>query len=140
MDRRVIFHVEGHPLLAALDQHRLALDQTRKFSRSSCNFIGVCHRPVHGGGQFLEVGREQCRPAVDAVIVEFRIDNDRRAAPTCRVDDGADDPLGQHALHIVGQHHRADLRQRRLGIGDDRGLALGARRLDVLPVGPQQVR
>ena len=45
----------------------------------------------------------------------------RAASMTARMTRG-----GQHALGVVGQHHRADLRQRRFGMGDDRGLGLRA--------------
>ena len=69
----------------------------------------------------------------------FRIDDDRYAKTPRRLDDGADDALGERALGIVGQHHSAGFRHGSLGMGDDRGLALRADGLCGLPIGPHQM-
>ena len=95
---------------------------------------------MHGGAEFRTVRRDQCGAAVDAVIVPLGIDHDRFAELPRAVDDGADDARRQHALGIIGQHHRAALRQRRFGMGDNCGLACGACRLCRLPIRPHQMR
>ena len=140
MDRRMTLDVQRHALLAAGHQHGFAVDHARQFGRRLGDLGFGRDRTMHGGAEFLAVRRDQCRAAIDAVIVAFRIDHDRLAEPPRRVDDGADDARGQHALGVVGQHHGADLRQRRFGIGDDRSLALRAGRRGGLPIGAHQMR
>ncbi len=138
--RRMTGDMQRHAFLATGDQHRIALDQPRQLGRGLGDLGLRRHRPVHRRAQLLTVRRDQRGAAVDAVVVAFWIDHDRLAKPPCRVDDGAHDARGQHALGIIGQHDRAGRRHRRFGLGDDRGFARGARRLCRLPIRAQQMR
>src|SRR5262252_6795897 len=62
---------------------------------------------MHGNAEFLPVGRDQRRAAVDTVIVALRVDDHRFAELTRAIDDRADDARRENALGIVGQNHRA---------------------------------
>ncbi len=132
--------VERHALLAARDEDGFAVDDARKLRGRLADLGFARHRTVHGGAEFGAVRRDQRRAAVDAVIVAFRIDHDGFVKLPRPVDDGADDARRQHALGIIRQHHRAALRQRGLGMGDDGGLAGRACRLRRFPIRPHQMR
>ena len=81
------FDVKRHALLAAGDQHGFAVDDAGELGRGLGDLGLRRHRPMHGGAQFLAIRRDQRRAAVDAVIVALRIDDDRFAEATRRVDD-----------------------------------------------------
>ena len=96
VDRRLPFDVQAHPFFAAGDQHRLAVDPMRELGCGGRD-LGVSRdRPMHRGGKFLGIRRDQRRAAINAVIVALRIDDDRLAEAPRRIDDGADDALGEH--------------------------------------------
>ena len=140
MNRLLPLYMQCHAVLAAGHQHGLGVERAGQF-RCRRGDIGLGgDRAMHGGGEFLAVRRHQRRAAIEAVIMRLGIDDHRLAEAARAVDDGADDPRCQHTLGVIGHHHRADLGQRRFGIGDDGGLALRPGGLRRLPVRPHQMR
>ena len=88
----------------------------------------------------LAIRRDQRRAAIDAVVVALRIDNDRHAEPPRLIDHGAYDARREHALGIsrtAPRHQRAAAPLARMR--DDRRLAVAARRVGRLPIGPDQM-
>ena len=133
MDRLAVARHQRHAVLALRHQHGLA--------------IGKLHRVLRGGGdvrvgigaaagrfrEFLAIGRQQRRAAIDREIGALGIDDHALAEFARGVDDVADHPRGQHALGIVGQQHDIGARQQRQDGVDQLLLDIGGRPAPPVP-------
>ena len=95
MDRGVTCHMQRHAFFAARNQDRFAVDDPPKLGGGLGDLRFGRNRPMHGDTQFLPVRRDQRRPAVDAVIVAFRINYNGFVELPCALDNRANDPRRQ---------------------------------------------
>ncbi len=84
-----------------------------------------------GLGEFLAIGRQQRRAAIDREIGALGIDDDGLAEFSRGVDDVADHARRQHALGVVGQQH--DIGARRAAAGWRRSASARCRRRPAWP-------
>ena len=139
MDRLAALGVEQHAVLAHGHQHGLASHGAGERRRRRGNLAMGRDRMTGGVAELLAVRGDHGRPAVDREIASLGIDHDRLPELAGLPDHGADDAFGEHALGVVGEHHRAGLRQRRGRALDQGGFDLAGDRLRRFPVGAQQV-
>ncbi len=76
MDRRLARDRKRHAVLAAFDQDGFAAGNVGKLGRGGSDLRVGDDGPMHGGGELPAIGRQQCRAAIDAVVMALGVDDD----------------------------------------------------------------
>ena len=113
MDGLAAARHQRHAVLALRHQHGLAIGKLHRVLRRFRDALFAVGAAAGRFREFLAVGREQRRAAIDREIGALGIDDDALAEFARGVDDVADHPRRQHALGIVGQQHDIGARQQR---------------------------
>ena len=130
---------QRHAVLALRHQHGLAIGQLHDVLRRIGDiFLGV-GAAAGGFGEFLAIGRQQGRAAIDRKIRALGIDDHPLAELSRGVDDVANDTRGQHALGVVGQQHDIGARQAWQDAVEQFLLDLGGGRFGQFPVRAQHM-
>ena len=139
MNRLALTRHQRHALFALGDQHGVAIGKLHdllRCLRDACFAINAAPRRLV---EFLAVGLEQRRAAIDGKIRAFGVDDHGLAELARRVDHVADHARRQHALGVVGEQHHADIRQTRQHRIDQLLLDLGGGGRRQFPISPQHV-
>ncbi len=111
MDGLALTRHQGHAVLALRHQHSLAVRKLHRVLRGFGDTLFGIGTAAGGLREFLAIGREQRRAAINREIGALGIDDHRLAELARGVDDVADHPCGQHALGIIGQQDDVRARQ-----------------------------
>ena len=130
---------QRHAVLALRHQDRLAIGELHGVLRGIGDGLVGIGAAAGGFGEFLAVGRQQRRAAIDREIGALGIDDHPLIELLRAVDDVADHARRQHALGIVGQQHDIGAGEQRQDGVDQFLLDLAGCRLSQLPIGAQHM-
>ena len=131
--------MKTHALFAAGDEDGFAADDMGDLGGGSGNLRFIADRPVDRRCQFFAVGSDQRRAAIDAIVVPFRVDDNRLPQLSRLFNDGANNARAEGSLGIVGKNYRAGLGHRGFDARDHRRLAIRTCLRLGFPIGAHQM-